>query len=144
MLDDLELSLMAFPQSWTKATGTLAVNLIVLPVGDPTGPVGSVPVFAGTTLKLTAQLLTGGALLSTIAASAATSYAHSHIATVVAAGGTQAARHALVAHAAIHGYTTGFAVSAGLFVVGMVVGALTFERRVPETDMSTSELVLAH
>jgi len=70
MLDDLELSLMAFPQSWTKATGTLAVNLIVLPVGDPTGPVGSVPVFAGTTLKLTAQLLTGGALPSTTATSA--------------------------------------------------------------------------
>ena len=62
MLDDLELSLMAFPQSWTAATHTLAVNLLVLPVGDPTGPVGSVPTFAGTTLKLKAQLITGEAL----------------------------------------------------------------------------------
>ena len=43
MLDDLELSLMAFPQTWTAATHTLAVNLLVLPVGDPTGAVGSVP-----------------------------------------------------------------------------------------------------
>ena len=53
MLDDLELSLMAFPQTWTAATHTLAVNLLVLPVGDPTGAVGSVSTFTGTTLKLT-------------------------------------------------------------------------------------------
>jgi hypothetical protein len=65
MLDDLELSLMAFPQSWTKATNTLAVNLLVLPIGNPLGPVGSVPKFAGTTLKLEARLLTGAALPST-------------------------------------------------------------------------------
>ena len=50
MLDDLELSLMAFPQSWTAGTNSLAVNLLVLPVGDPTGPIGSVAKFAGTTL----------------------------------------------------------------------------------------------
>jgi hypothetical protein len=62
MLDDLELSLMAFPQSWTAATKTLALNLLVLPVGDPTGPVGTVPTFGGTTLKLKAQLITGEAL----------------------------------------------------------------------------------
>ena len=65
MLDDLELSLMAFPQSWTKTTptsGTLRVNLLVLPVGDPLGAVGSVPKFAGTTLRLTARLITGEAL----------------------------------------------------------------------------------
>ena len=65
MLDDLELSLMAFPQSWTAATNTLAVNLLVLPVGDPLGPVGSVPTFAGTTLKLNVQLITGEALPAT-------------------------------------------------------------------------------
>jgi hypothetical protein len=62
MLDDLELSLMAFPQSWTAATHTLAVNLLVLPVGNPLGAVGSVPTFAGTTLKLNARLITGEAL----------------------------------------------------------------------------------
>jgi hypothetical protein len=64
-LDDLELSLMAFPQSWTAATQTLAVNLLVLPVGDPTGQVGSVPVFAGTPLNLKAELITGEALPAT-------------------------------------------------------------------------------
>ncbi len=62
MLDDLELSLMAFPQSWTAATHTLAVNLLVLPLGNPLGAVGSVPKFAGTTLKLTIRLMTGEAL----------------------------------------------------------------------------------
>jgi hypothetical protein len=66
MLDDLELSLMAFPQSWNHATGQLAVNVIVLPVGNPTGPVGSVPVFAGTSLKLLAQLQTGDALPTSV------------------------------------------------------------------------------
>jgi len=72
MLDDLELSLMAFPQSWTQATGTLAVNLIVLPVGNPAGPVGSVPVFGGTTLKLLAQLQTGDALPTSVVTPALT------------------------------------------------------------------------
>lgn len=67
MLDDLELSLMAFPQTWTAATHTLAVNLLVLPVGDPTGAVGSVSPFTGTTLKLNAQLITGETLPSTTA-----------------------------------------------------------------------------
>jgi hypothetical protein len=62
MLDDLELSLMAFPQSWTAATHTLAVNLLVLPIGNPLGPVGSVPKFAGTTLKLDLRLIPGEAL----------------------------------------------------------------------------------
>src|SRR5271165_6513853 len=62
MLDDLELSLMAFPQSWTAATHSLAVNLLVLPLGNPLGAVGSVPKFAGTTLKLTIRLMTGEAL----------------------------------------------------------------------------------
>ena len=62
MLDNLELSLMAFPQSWNSTTHQLAVNLLVLPVGDPLGPVGSVAKFAGTTLRLTIRLMTGEAL----------------------------------------------------------------------------------
>lgn len=70
MLDDLELSLMAFPESWTEATRTLAVNLLVLPVGNPLGPVGSVPKFAGTTLELIARVITGEALPSTTVAPA--------------------------------------------------------------------------
>ncbi|MCB8882694.1 hypothetical protein ACELLULO517_20790 [Acidisoma cellulosilytica] len=62
MLDDLELSLMAFPQSWTAATQTLAVNLLVLPIGNPLGAVGSLAKFAGTTLNLNLRLMQGEAL----------------------------------------------------------------------------------
>ncbi len=65
MLDELELSLLAFPQSWTAATQTLVVNLLVLPVGNPLGKVGSVAAFAGTTRKLKAGLITGAALPAT-------------------------------------------------------------------------------
>lgn len=65
MLDDLELSLMAFPQSWVAATHKLHVNLLVLPVGDPLGAVGSVAQLAGTTLRLTAELITGEAFPAT-------------------------------------------------------------------------------
>ena len=72
MLDDLELSLMAFPQSWTAATQTLAVNLLVLPVGNPLGAVGSVAAFAGTTLKLNALLIQGEALPASGTAAALT------------------------------------------------------------------------
>src|SRR5882724_3519672 len=64
-LNDLELSLMAFPQSW--ADGTLTVRVLVLPVGNPLGAVGSVPKFAGTRLKLKAIVLPGDALPSTSA-----------------------------------------------------------------------------
>ena len=35
-LNDLELSLMAFPQRWSGAAETLALNVLLLPVGDPT------------------------------------------------------------------------------------------------------------
>jgi EmrB/QacA subfamily drug resistance transporter len=85
----------------------------------------------------------GTSLLSTLAASAATTYTHSHISGVIAAGGSAAARHGLVAHAAIHGYTLGFGVSAVMFLVGAAVGALTFEHGAPEPELAP-DLVLAH
>ncbi|MHB8689642.1 MAG: MFS transporter [Solirubrobacteraceae bacterium] len=85
----------------------------------------------------------GTALLSTLAASAAGTYAQSHLASVAAAGGTAAARHALAAHAALHGYTVGFAVSAAIFVVGAVVSAMLFERGARREQVA-SELVMAH
>jgi len=56
-LDDLELSLMAFPQRW--GGGAIAVNLLILPVGDPTAPLGGGPVFAGTTVHLLANVIAG-------------------------------------------------------------------------------------
>lgn len=58
-LDDLELSLMAFPQRWDGATGNLSLNLLLLPVGDPTAPLGGGPKFAGTTVALTINLVSG-------------------------------------------------------------------------------------
>jgi hypothetical protein len=57
----------------------------------------------------------GTALLSTLAASAASSY-------LVGSRPTAA----LVAHAAVHGYTTAFAVSAGIFAVGAVLAGLLY------------------
>ena len=83
------------------------------------------------------------ASISTLAVSAATTYAHSHIASVAAAGGTHAARAALLTHASVHGYTVGFAVSAVIFLVGAVVAGALFERRVTETEVA-GELVMAH
>ena len=60
----------------------------------------------------------GTALLSTLAASAATSVLAGHRPTP-----------ALVAHAAIHGYTTAFTVSAGMFAVAAVIAGLLFSRK---------------
>ncbi|MGA9858089.1 MAG: MFS transporter [Solirubrobacteraceae bacterium] len=57
----------------------------------------------------------GTALLSTLAASAATSYV---------AG--QRPTPALIAHAAVHGYTTAFTVSAGIFALAAVVAGVLF------------------
>jgi hypothetical protein len=70
-LDDLELSLMAFPQRW--AGGGLTVNLLMLPVGDPTQPLGSGPAFAGAAVHLIANLSAdAGALPSTATVPTAT------------------------------------------------------------------------
>jgi hypothetical protein len=58
-LDDLELSLMAFPQRWDGTAGQLTVNVMLLPVGDPTAPLGTGPQFAGTPVHLNANLVSG-------------------------------------------------------------------------------------
>jgi hypothetical protein len=62
-LNDLELSLMAFPQRWDGASGVLWVNLLLLPVGDPTAPLGTGPQFAGTTIHLNVNIVAGLAAL---------------------------------------------------------------------------------
>lgn len=65
-LKDLELSLMAFPQTWDAARQQLTVNLMLLPVGDPLATLGTGPQFAGTTVALNAAFVAGlGALPST-------------------------------------------------------------------------------
>ena len=68
----------------------------------------------------------GTALLSTIAASAASSFGASH-----ASGPRPSA--ALLSQSAIHGYTTAFWVAAGVFAVGAVTSALLYQRNVKVT-----------
>ena len=57
-LNDLELSLMTFPQRWDGVAGTLSLNLLLLPVGDPTAPLGTGPQFAGTAVDSLGEKLT--------------------------------------------------------------------------------------
>jgi hypothetical protein len=60
MLTDLRLSVMAFPQRWDGANLTLRV--LLLPGGDPLAPLGTKPgnpPFAGATLNLRANLISG-------------------------------------------------------------------------------------
>jgi EmrB/QacA subfamily drug resistance transporter len=75
----------------------------------------------------------GTALLSTLAASAATSF--------ISGGGHPTPT--LIAQAAIHGYTTAFAVAGGIFLVGAVVAGLLYEGGVPEVATG-NEPLLAH
>jgi len=58
-LNDLELSLMAFPQRWDGPSGVLTLSFLLLPVGDPTVPLGGGPQFAGTTVDLVINLVSG-------------------------------------------------------------------------------------
>jgi hypothetical protein len=68
-LNDLELSVMAFPQRWVPASGTgggtLHLNILLLPVGDPTQPLGSGPPFAGTAVPVVVNLSGPAALPNT-------------------------------------------------------------------------------
>jgi EmrB/QacA subfamily drug resistance transporter len=73
----------------------------------------------------------GTALLSTLAASAATSFAAGHRPTP-----------ALMAQAAIHGYTTAFTVSAGVFAAAALIAGLLFTRQQDEPVVAR-EIVLA-
>jgi len=75
----------------------------------------------------------GTALLSTLAASAATSF-------VTGSGSRPTA--ALLAHAAVHGYTVAFTVSAGIFAVGAVIAGLLYERGLAAAE-TVGEPVLA-
>jgi EmrB/QacA subfamily drug resistance transporter len=81
---------------------------------------------ASATINVGQQLggSTGTALLNTIATSAAAAYFASHVSAAVAT--SAAARGALQAAAAVHGYTTGFWWTAGIFAGGAILGALLF------------------
>ncbi len=74
----------------------------------------------------------GTALLSTISASAVTSFVSGKV------PGPE-----LAAQAAVHGYTTAFWVSAGLLVAGAVITAITMESGAPRTEEGHG-LAMAH
>lgn len=76
----------------------------------------------------------GTALLSTIAASATSSYASTHVALAKRAGG-----QVLAAHAAIHGYSIAFWVSAGLFLAGAIIAVLLYRPQGNADDWSDAE-----
>jgi EmrB/QacA subfamily drug resistance transporter len=74
----------------------------------------------------------GVALLSTLAASAVTSYI-----------GAQRSTAVLAAHAAVHGYTTAFTWAAGIFVLGAVLALTLFTAR-KDAKQPAGEVALAH
>jgi EmrB/QacA subfamily drug resistance transporter len=85
----------------------------------------------------------GTALLSTIATTAATHYlagAHAAHGVVALAGPGP------IAHAAVHGYTVGFAWAAAIFAAGAIVGGALFTRGVPDVvtgEVESGRLVMA-
>jgi len=74
----------------------------------------------------------GTALLNTLSASAVSSYLAS-----------RQPNPAVIAEASVHGYTTAFWWSAGIFLLGAVVTGIVLRRGVPEVDPA-AEPVLAH
>ena len=102
-----------------------------MPPSMNTGTFGVAPSDAGVasaTLNVGQQLggSIGTALLNTIATSAAAAYVASHLTKAIAI--SPAAREALAASAAVHGYTTGFWWTAGFFAGGAVVCGALFRR----------------
>ena len=102
-----------------------------MPPSMNTGTFGVAPGDAGVasaTLNVGQQLggSIGTALLNTIATSAAAAYVASHITSAIAV--SPAARGALAAAAAVHGYTTGFWWTAGFFAGGAIVCGSLFRR----------------
>jgi EmrB/QacA subfamily drug resistance transporter len=76
----------------------------------------------------------GTALLNTIAATAATSYASAH----AGMAGTPRGAALLQAGAAIHSYTTAFWWAAGIFLIGAALTALVLRPGIPQFDSHTA------
>jgi hypothetical protein len=111
-----------------------------LPPSMNTGTFGVAPGDAGVasaTLNVGQQIggSIGTALLNTIATAAAASYVASHLSPANA--GSPGARGALQAAAAVHGYTTAFWWTAGLFAAGAVVCGTLLRRGplVPQAEV---------
>jgi EmrB/QacA subfamily drug resistance transporter len=110
---------------------------LVISSGMNTATLGVEPADAGVaSATVSAMQQVGGslgtALLSTLAASAATSYL---------AGSRPTTE--LIARAAVHGYTTAFGVAAGIFFAGAVIAGLLYER-VPAVTAAAGQPAIAH
>jgi len=104
---------------------------LAMPSSMNTGTFGVAPTDAGVasaTLNVGQQLggSVGTAALNTIATSAAATFVTSHLTPAVATSPT--AQAALRASAAVHGYTTGFWWTAGIFAAGGIVCGLLLQR----------------
>jgi sugar phosphate permease len=104
----------------------------IMPASMQTATLGVDRQFAGVASAMTntSQQVGGSistALLNTLAASAVTGYVSSHLPPTPT----------IAAEAAVHGYTTSFALCAAFFAGGLVIAALLFRRR-------TQGLSLAH
>jgi len=96
----------------------------IMPASMQSATLGVDRQFAGVASAMTntSQQVGGSistALLNTLAASAATSFVSSHLPPTPA----------IAAEAAVHGYTTAFALCAAFFAGGLVIAALLFRRR---------------
>ena len=100
--------------TWGVAPGDAGIASAMVNVGQQVG--GSI----------------GTALLSTLSASAVTSFL-----------ADKAATPAVAAQAAVHGYTTAFWWAAGIFLVGALVAVTLFRSGVPQVDPA-AEPVVAH
>jgi EmrB/QacA subfamily drug resistance transporter len=136
---------------WSAVFGPLLVVGAGLGTAVPasinTGTFGVPPRDAGVasaTVNVGQQLggSTGTALLNTIATSAAATYVATHLSPAIA--GSAAARTAVQAAAAVHGYTTAFWWTAGMFAGGAIIcGALLrrgpFARQVEAAKVGEAE-----
>jgi len=96
----------------------------IMPASMQSATLGVDRQFAGVASAMTntSQQVGGSistALLNTLAASAATSFVSSHLPPTPA----------IAAEAAVHGYTTAFALCAAFFAGGLIIAALLFRRR---------------
>jgi hypothetical protein len=107
----------------------------IMPAAIQTATLGVDRQFAGVASALvnTSQQVGGSigtALLNTLAATAATSYAASHL----------PASATVAAEAAVHSYSVAYRWGAGVFLLGAIIAALLFRRRVePEPDATPDD-----
>jgi EmrB/QacA subfamily drug resistance transporter len=114
----------------------LGMGLIFAPafgtatLGVPTNEAGVASAMVNTSQQVGGSV--GTSLLSTLFASSAAAYAASHIGTPD-----------LAAAAQVHGYTTAFWWSAGIFAVGLLVAVIVFPARIKPAEAAARDVSLA-